>query len=441
MVSLGCPKNLVDSEVMLGQLRRGGYEIVAEAEQADVVVVNTCAFIDSAKQESVDAILELARRKEGGGLRRLVVTGCLSQRHDEELRREIPEIDATLGPGQVGEILSAVAGEETVAEGQPPTWVYDHTSPRVLSTPPYTAYVKISEGCDYTCSFCIIPTLRGRNRSRALEDVVAEVETLAAGGVKEVNLVAQDSTRYGLDLGIRHGLASLLPRLAEIDGIRWIRVMYAYPATMTDPILKAMAAEEKVVNYVDLPLQHASTPVLRRMRRPVAKAGHMPLVERIRATLPGVALRTSFIVGFPGETQSDFERLLEFVELARFDHVGVFKYSDEEGTEAHGFPDRVPQRVKERRRRRLMALQRRISRSRNEERVGERVEVLVEGTHPDTDFLLQGRLATQAPEIDGAVLINDGTAPAGTFVTVRVTEAHPYDLVGHIEPAGALRSS
>jgi ribosomal protein S12 methylthiotransferase len=434
LVSLGCPKNLVDGEVMLGHLQRRGHQLVTDPRQADVIVVNTCAFIDRAKQESIDAVLEMAREKDAGRARRLVVTGCLAQRYDAELRREIPEIDATLGTGQVDGIVAAVEGLASVtdAEAGLPTWVYDHTSPRVLSTPPWLAYVKISEGCDYTCSFCIIPTLRGLHRSRGLEDVEAEVRALAERGVKEIVLVAQDSTRYGLDLGMRDGLAPLLRRLGRIDGIRWIRVMYAYPSTLSDPVLDAIASEDRVVKYVDIPLQHASEPVLKRMKRPTGKGHLLGMVDRIRARVPGVAVRTSFIVGFPGETEKDFDELLAFVGAAEFDNVGVFTFSDEEGTTSFDLPDRVAPGVKEARKRRLMALQKTIAARRNRRRVGERVEVLVEGTHPDTDLLLRGRLSTQAPEIDGSVLINDGTASPGDFVTCEVTEAHPYDLVGRI---------
>ena len=430
-MSLGCPKNLVDSEVMLGRLQGRGYDLVADAREADVIVVNTCAFIDRAKQESVDTILEMAKEKETGRAKRLVVTGCLSQRYDAELRREIPEIDATLGTGQVDDIVKAVEGESAVDDSAP-TWVYDHTAPRVLSTAPWMAYVKISEGCDYTCSFCIIPTLRGRHRSRNLEDILAEVRGLAARGVKEIVLVAQDSTRYGLDHGLRDGLAYLLRRLGRVDGIRWIRVMYAYPATLTDPILDAMASEEKVVKYVDIPLQHASDAVLRRMKRPTGKGNLLGMIERIRARVPGVAIRTSFIVGFPGETEADFEELLDFVEAAQFDNVGVFTFSDEEGTTSFDLEGRVAPPVKEKRRRRLMAAQKKIAARRSRRRIGERFEVLVEGTHPESDLLLRGRSASQAPEIDGMIVIADGVADPGSFVTCEVTEAHPYDLVTRI---------
>ena len=433
MVSLGCPKNLVDGEVMLGTLRARGHELVADAREADVIVVNTCAFIDRAKQESVDAILEMAALKQRGG-KRLVVTGCLAQRYDAELRREIPEIDASLGTGQVTDIVRAVEGEATALGEAPalPTWVYDHTSPRVLATPAHMAYVKISEGCDYTCSFCIIPTLRGKHRSRNVEDVVAEARSLAGRGVKEIVLVAQDSTRYGLDLGVRDGLAYLLRRLGRIDGLRWIRVMYAYPATLSDPILEAMASEEKVVKYVDIPLQHASESVLKRMKRPTGRGNLLGMVERIRERVPGVAVRTSFIVGFPGETEGDFEELLAFVEAGRFENVGVFTFSDEEGTTSFDLLGRVAPAIKKRRRDRVMSLQKRLVKNRNRGRVGERVEVLVEGAHEDTDLLLVGRTATQAPEIDGRVILNDGTAATGQFVTAEITESHDYDLVARI---------
>ena len=434
LVSLGCPKNLVDGEVMLGQLRERGYDLVSDAREAEVIVVNTCAFIDKAKQESVDAILEMAALKGQGKARRLVVTGCLAQRYDAELRREIPEIDASLGTGQVADIVRAVEGEATSLRDAPapPTWVYDHTRPRILATPSYMAYVKISEGCDYTCAFCIIPTLRGKHRSRTVEDIVAEVRGLAERGVKEIVLVAQDSTRYGLDLGVRDGLAYLLRRLSRVDGIRWIRVMYAYPATLSDPILEAMAAEEKVVKYVDIPLQHASERVLKRMKRPTGRGNLLGMVERIRDRVPGVAVRTSFIVGFPGETEADFEELLGFVRAGRFDNVGVFTFSDEEGTVSFDLDGRVAPEVKAERKDRLMALQKKLVAKRNRGRVGARVEVLVEGAHEDTDLLLVGRTAAQAPEIDGRVILNDGSAEVGTFVTAEITESHDYDFVARI---------
>jgi len=418
---------------MLGRLRARGYGLAADPADADVIVVNTCAFIEGAKKESIDAILEMARYKETGRARRLVVTGCLAQRYDAELRREIPEIDATLGTGQIDEVVRAVAGEDTAAAREElPTWIYGSESPRVLSTPPWLAYLKIGEGCDYTCSFCVIPQLRGRHRSRAAEDILREAEALAARGVKELVLVSQDSTRWGWDLGIRGGLGSLLRRLGGVPGLRWIRVMYAYPATVTDETLDAIAEVPQVVKYIDIPLQHASEPVLKRMKRPTGRGNLLGLVERMRERVPGLTLRTSFIVGFPGETDADFERLVGFVEAARFDRVGVFKYSDEESTAAFELEGKLPAAVKERRRRRLMSVQRRIALQRNRELVGRRVEVLVEGVHAETELLLQGRLPGQAPEIDGSVLIADGAAAPGELVTCEVTEAHAYDLVARI---------
>ncbi len=434
-VSLGCPKNLVDSEVMLGTLKRRGHEIATDVALADVIVVNTCAFIDRAKKESIDTVLEMAKLKAGpGGVsKRLVVTGCLAERHDADLRREIPEIDATLGTGQIPEIVSAVEGTSTVVDRtvRRPEWIYDADSPRLQSTASHTAFVKISEGCDYTCTFCIIPTLRGLHRSRRPEDVENEVRRLAASGVKEIVLVAQDSTRYGLDLGQRGALAPLLRRLGAIEGVRWIRVMYAYPATVTDEILDAIASEERVVKYVDMPLQHASESVLKRMKRPTGKGNLLGMVERVRDRVPGVAFRTTFIVGFPGETDDDFKQLTTFVEQAEFDHLGVFTYSDEDGTAAFDLDGRVPAKVKKARQSELMRIQKRISLRRNKARVGSRVEVLVEGPHPETDLLLAGRLASQAPEIDGSVLISDpGESPPGRgeFVMAEITKAHAYDL-------------
>jgi len=434
-VSLGCPKNLVDSEVMLGTLKRRGHQIATDIATADVIVVNTCAFIDRAKKESIDTVLEMAKLKTqapDGISRRLIVTGCLAERHDADLRREIPEIDATLGTGQIPEIVAAVEGRSTVVDRtvRRPEWIYDSESPRLQSTASHTAFVKISEGCDYTCSFCIIPTLRGLHRSRRPEDVEKEVRRLAASGVREIVLVAQDSTRYGLDFGERGALAPLLRRLGQVQGVRWIRVMYAYPATVTDEILDAIATEDKVVKYVDMPLQHASEAVLKRMKRPTGKGNLLGMVERVRDKVPGVAFRTTFIVGFPGETDEDFRQLTTFVEQAEFDHLGVFTYSDEEGTTAFDLDGRVSAKVKKARQSELMRIQKRISLRRNKARVGERVEVLVEGPHPDTDLFLAGRLSTQAPEIDGSVFITDpGDTPPGRgeFAWAEITKAHAYD--------------
>jgi ribosomal protein S12 methylthiotransferase len=433
LVSLGCPKNLVDSEVMLGHLRRDGCEIVAEAAQADVILVNTCAFIEQAKRESVETILEMAQHKRQGRAQRLVVTGCMVQRYGADLRREIPEIDALAGPDQVRQIVGTVRGTRVPhLPAHAPVWIYDHASPRVLATPPYMAYAKIAEGCNYACSFCAIPGLRGRYRSRTIDDVVSEAQRLAGRGVKELILIAQDTSRYGQDRGLENGLARLLRKLGRVDGLHWIRVMYAHPTTLNDAVLDAMAEEPKVVKYLDVPLQHASASVLRRMHRPSARRHVIGLVERLRRRIPGVALRTTLIVGFPGETAAELDELLRFVREGQFEHLGAFAYSREEGTAAFDLPGQVPVRVAQARLRRVMELQRRVSLRRNQARVGERLEVLVEAAVRDGEVVLRGRSAGQAPEIDGSTLITEGQARAGDFVMCEVTGALDYDLVARI---------
>ena len=433
LVSLGCPKNLVDSEVMLGHLRRDGCEIVADASRADVLLVNTCAFIGDAKRESIETILEMARQKRQGRAQRLVVTGCMAQRYREELQREIPEIDALAGPDEVPRIVDAVRGRQAPLRAAPlPNWIYDHRSPRVLATPPYMAYAKIAEGCDYACSFCAIPALRGRYRSRTTDDVVAEARLLAERGVKELILIAQDTSRYGRDRGLEDELARLLRRLGRVDGLHWIRVMYAHPTTLSDAVLDAIADESKVVKYVDVPLQHGSSAVLRRMKRPSARRHVAGLVERVRRRVPGVALRTTVIVGFPGETAAEFEELLAFVREARFDHLGAFAYSREEGTPAFELAGRVPPSTAQSRLRRVMELQRSVSLGLSQARVGTRLETLVEAVVREGDVRLRGRSATQAPEIDGSVLITEGSARPGDFVTCEVTGALDYDLLARV---------
>jgi ribosomal protein S12 methylthiotransferase len=444
-VSLGCPKNLLDSEVMLGHLSRSGYEPVGSPEDADVLVVNTCGFIESAKQESIDTILEMAKHKTEGRCRRLVVTGCLAQRYSQDIAREIPEVDVVFGLDQLHTIVDAVEdGERRVeklsADGSA-AYLYDHLAPRVLTTPRYTAYLKISEGCDYPCAFCIIPKIRGSYRSRDPESILAEAESLASQGVKELVLVAQDTTRYGAELGLRHGLASVLRDLAKVEGIEWVRFLYAYPTTVSDEVLDALASEPKLCRYVDIPLQHASDPILKAMKRPGTGASNLALLRRIREAVPGVAIRSSFIVGFPGETKSDYEALLRFCAEADLDHLGVFTYSNEEGTEAFIAKETVSEREKSVRRDKLMRQQRRISLSRNRARVGSHVRVLVEGPSEETELLLQGRTEHQAPGIDGVVLINEGDAAAGSFVEVEVLEAHPYDLVGRVVTTSGLKST
>ncbi|HEX8456835.1 MAG TPA: 30S ribosomal protein S12 methylthiotransferase RimO [Pyrinomonadaceae bacterium] len=442
-ISLGCPKNLVDSEVMMGQLAAAGYEITTDEAEADTLVVNTCGFIDSAKKESVDAILEAARMKTEGKAKRLVVAGCLVERYRDELRAEIPEVDAFVGTNQIGDITK-VCDERVNTRSLPvislgnqsATYLYDESTPRLLATPGYSAYIKIAEGCDRPCAFCFIPQMRGHFRSRRFGSVVSEAQALAARGVKELILVAQDSSRYGEDLGQPDGLAHLLRELARLDGIEWVRVMYAYPTHISDLFLDVMASEPKAVKYLDMPLQHASQNVLKLMRRGGNRASLERLIERVRRRVPGICVRTTFITGFPGETEEDFAELLAFVRNVEFERVGVFAYSDEEGTPAYDLPDKVDPRVAAKRRDRLMREQRRISLRRNRARIGETHRVLFEGAAKETDLLWQGRLATQAPDIDGVVLINDapeGFTPApGDFVNVQITDAHEYDLIGSI---------
>jgi len=495
-LSLGCPKNLVDGEVMLGMAREAGHEITADARSADVIVVNTCAFIDTAKEESIDAILEMAQLKRDGSCRKLIVTGCLAERYRDQLRKEIPEIDVVLGTGEVPEITRALEGtaetgttgtkdttgtsplavfrsashlraasplrsedRELRTEGpgprtedraqrtedrgprtedQTPTYLYDASTPRLLTTPRHFAYVKIAEGCDYTCAFCIIPTLRGKYRSRDEASIVEEARRLVAGGVRELILISQDSTFFGIDRGERGALARLLRQLNEVDGLEWIRLLYLYPTTITNDVLDAMAECGKVCKYVDLPLQHASADVLRRMRRPGNREAYDKLLARIREHVPGVTLRTTFIVGFPGETEQDFDELCAFVRETEFDHVGVFTYSHEEDTRAFAMADDVPAGVKKARRDALMALQKKIVSRRLRARVGQRVRMIVDGPSPESPLVVQGRLEGQAPEIDAVVYLSGcdpSTLDPGQIVTARIVKARGYDLVADLEPA------
>jgi ribosomal protein S12 methylthiotransferase len=469
-LSLGCPKNLVDGEVMLGIARDAGHVITPDASDADVLVVNTCAFIDSAKQESIDAILEMAGQKRDGRCSRLVVTGCLAERYRDELKREIPEIDAVLGTGEVPRILEALgvqareppspgsavpltlfraadfapalnmASAETPAAPDagspmppaPPTYIYDAETPRLLTTPGHFAYVKIAEGCDYTCAFCIIPTLRGSYRSRSADSIVREARALAARGVRELLLISQDTTFYGIDRGQRGALARLLRELNGIEGLQWIRLLYLYPTTITDDVLDAMAECEKVCRYIDLPLQHASAPVLKRMRRPGNRATYDKLLGRIRDRVPGVTLRTTLIVGFPGETEADFAELEGFVADTRFDHVGVFTYSHEEGTRAFDLADDLSPAVKRRRRNALMARQKKIVAGAQKARIGSEVEVLIDGPSAEHALVLQGRLEGQAPDIDPMVILTDCDPTLykrGQLIRARIVGARGYDLI------------
>ena len=446
-VSLGCPKNLVDGEVMLGLVRDAGHEITPDAQSAEVIVVNTCAFIDNAKEESIDAILEMAALKRDGACKKLIVTGCLAERYRDQLKEQIPEIDVCLGTGEVPDIVEAVpsakplklfrssaelAPQPTKSAPALPTYLYDADTPRLVTTPRHYAYVKVGEGCDYTCAFCIIPTLRGKYRSRTEDSIVREAERLVAQGTRELLLISQDTTFFGRDRHERGALSRLLRRLNEIDGLAWIRLLYLYPTTVTDDVLDAMAECEKVCKYIDLPLQHASADVLRRMRRPGNREVYDKLLARIRRRVPGVTLRTTFIVGFPGETKKDFDELCAFVEHSQFDHVGVFTYSHEEGTRAFAMEDDVPARTKTARRNALMRLQRRIVAKRHRTRVGSDVRVMIDGPSPESPLVMQGRLEGQAPDID-AIVYFDSANPEeltpGQVITARVTGSREYDVI------------
>ncbi|HYR87528.1 MAG TPA: 30S ribosomal protein S12 methylthiotransferase RimO [Terriglobia bacterium] len=439
-VSLGCPKNLVDSEVMLGTLASQGYSITPRKEDADVIVVNTCGFIDSAKKESIDTILEMAELKTQGNCKKLVVAGCLAERYRLEIQKEIPEIDFIFGPDELGRILEAVQLEPAaVVPDVSIDALYTSkevpTIPRILTTPSYMAYLKISEGCDHVCSFCAIPGFRGRFRSRTVGDLVAESRRLAEQGVRELVIVSQDTMAYGKDIGLPDGITTLLRELIRIEGVQWVRFLYCYPNMVSDDLVRLVAEEDRLCKYFDIPYQHASRPVLDRMRRGGNRNMFEKQIDAIRRMMPGAGLRTSFIVGFPGETEDDFNEVLTFINNVQFDNVGVFLYSDEDGTGAFDLDSKVPRRVAARRRNQLMKQQAKLSTKKLRSMVGQTVEVLLEGRSDETDLLLQGRMETQAPEIDGHVLINDtsGVEPvAGEFYRVQIMDSLEYDLIGKI---------
>ncbi|HKV92970.1 MAG TPA: 30S ribosomal protein S12 methylthiotransferase RimO [Candidatus Angelobacter sp.] len=499
-VSLGCPKNLVDSEVMMGMLQTGGAQITSRAEDADVIVVNTCSFIDTAKQESVNTILEMAQHKISGKAQKLVVAGCLVERYRTEIQKNIPEVDAVVGTGELEHILAAAgisgvsaspaennspfvilnsssasqslksgvlpsqivqsprnpgalvpARAEGLAREQSgrfsrsewegaiadlPNYLYDETTPRVLATPKASAYIKIAEGCDHPCGFCIIPQLRGKFRSRHFESVIAEAERLAANGVREITLIGQDTTCYGEDLGLKDGLALLLERLDQIEELRWVRFLYAYPNKITGKLLETIAGNEKICSYIDVPLQHASASMLKRMKRGAGAEIFLKSIAKMRRTVSNLTLRTSFIVGFPGETEKDFAELCEFAQEAQFDWLGVFSYSDEEGSAAYHLDNKVPPREIERRRKKLMQIQRQISKKNKRKLIGREFEVLALGPSEETDLLWEGRTEMHAPEIDGKLFINDfgghEELVPGTFYRCEITEGHDYDLVARI---------
>ena len=428
---------------MMGQLVADGHELTPQPSEADVIVVNTCSFIDPAKQESVDTILEMAEYKKTGQAQRLVVAGCLVERYRTDIQKNLPEVDAVLGTNELHKITALCEGLEPKQAPSEPYLYHDLTA-RVFTTPKYSAYIKIAEGCDHPCSFCVIPQFRGKFRSRRFESVINEATRMFASGVREINLIGQDTTCYGEDLGLKDGLAELLARLAAIptELPKWVRFLYAYPNKVTQKLLDTIAAHESLVKYVDMPLQHASAPVLKRMKRGANADIFLKLLGRIRATIPGVAVRTSMIVGFPGETERDFEELCQFVEAARFDRLGVFSYSDEETSGSYLLNGKVDKRTIYARKRKLMALQRRISLRRNKQLIGKEFPVLVEGPSQETDLLWGARLSTQAPEIDGLCYINDfgpGEPRPGEMRTLRVTEAHDYDLIGELVDAPESR--
>jgi ribosomal protein S12 methylthiotransferase len=467
-VSLGCPKNLVDSEVMMGLLARAGAELSPRAEDADVIVVNTCSFIESAQQESVNTILEMAALKTSGKAKKLVVAGCLVERFRDEIRKRMPEVDAVVGTGELQNILAATGvapaqaqtnspfvvlnsraeGDARAAQGRfsrgqwdgaiadLPNYLYDDESPRVLATPKSTAYIKIAEGCDHPCTFCIIPQLRGQFRSRRFESVVAEAERLARAGVREITLIGQDTTCFGEDFGLKDGLALLLEKLAQIEDLRWIRFLYAYPNKITGKLLETIGQHEKICSYMDVPLQHASASVLKRMKRGGGAEVFLRSIAKMRRAIPGLTLRTSFIVGFPGETEPEFEELCDFVREAQFDWMGTFSYSDQEGADAYGLDQKLSPREIERRRKHLMGIQRQISKKKKKTLVGHEFDLLLEGSSEETDLLMEGRTAMHAPEIDGKVFVNDFPAETepqpGEFYRCQITEAHDYDLVARI---------
>ena len=442
MHTLGCPKNRVDSEVMLGTLVQSGFRFEPDPSKAEIIVVNTCGFIGDAKVESVDAIVELAAHKKSGRCRKLVVAGCLVQRHGEELAKELPEVDHFLGTGAYAEIAKVVRDAQAKRLVIPdPDFVQTAESPRINSMPSHTAYLKISEGCDRTCAFCIIPKLRGPQRSRSIADIVAEAELLAAQGTVELSLIAQDLTAYGEDLpGKKVRLHDLLPRLCRVEVIRWIRLHYAYPRNFPDALVEVISTEPKIVKYLDMPVQHSSERLLKAMRRGGSAKSMRTLLAKLRKRVPGIALRTSLIVGLPGETEADFKELLAFVKEQQFERLGVFEFSPEEGTTAAEMKRQVPPKTKRARFDRIMRAQQAISRKQQEAMIGRRVEVLVEGRAEETEHLLAGRNAQQAPEIDGITYINDGVAWPGEIVTVEVTEAMDYDVVGKVVARDAQRS-
>ena len=435
IVSLGCPKNAVDTELVLGDLQGDEYEITSDQKEADIIIVNTCGFIESSKKESIDAILEMAALKTNGQCKKLVVTGCLSERYSDELLKEIPEIDHMLGVNQYPRLKQILKESESLKENtsinhvHEPAEYFESYINRVLTTPFYSAYLKLGEGCSNKCAFCIIPKIRGQFRSRSPQSIISEAEHFAQHGVKEFNLISQDTTMYGVDLKMKNGLVQLLKSLSKIKGIEWMRLFYCYPTFINSELIEYIASEEKVCNYVDVPLQHTHDFMLKRMKRQETEKGVRSMIDELRTKVPGIALRTTFITGFPGETDQHFKHLLEFVRETEFDHVGVFTYFHEEGTTAYDYQDLVPNEIAISRRDELMKTQQEINRRKNKARVGEILPVLIEGTDADEEYLVTGRLSTQAPDIDGQVIIEESDVEIGQILPMLITGSTDYDLV------------
>jgi ribosomal protein S12 methylthiotransferase len=441
-VSLGCPKNLVDSEVMMGILAREGYELTPRADEAEVLVVNTCSFIEAAQKESVDAILEMAEHKKFGAAKKLIVAGCLVERFRAQILEQVPEVDAVVGTGEVERIIEAVEGDLRMLPAQPPAFLYHDLTPRIVTTPKHAAYIKIAEGCDHPCTFCIIPQLRGKFRSRRFESVVREAENLARAGAREITLIGQDTTSYGEDLGLKDGLAQLLEKLSHVEDLLWVRFLYAYPNRVTQKLLDTIAAHPRLAKYLDIPLQHASRNVLARMKRGSNGDAFLKLLERMRRTIPGVSLRTSFIVGFPGETEDDFGELCDFVKAAKLDWMGVFEYSDVDNAGSYALDEKVDGETITGRRNHLMAIQKRISREnlRAKYRAVKKQTfmALIEGLSKDNPLVWEARLEGMAPEIDGKLYLTDIELPggevalAGDVARVQITKSDAYDLIGRV---------
>ena len=431
MVSLGCPKNTVDSERVLGDLVTSGYDLTPDEEDAEIIIVNTCGFIESAKKESIDAILEMAQKKIDGKCQKLIVTGCLAERHTQELLDEIPEIDHMLGVGQYPQLKNILEEGDFESRNHvaTPAEYYESYTDRLLTTAFYTAYLKIAEGCSNRCAFCIIPKMRGPMRSRSPESILAEAENLAQRGVKEFNIISQDTTMYGFDLAMKDGLERLLKGMAKIDGVEWMRLLYCYPTFLNSDVIDYIASEEKVCRYIDVPLQHTHDEMLKSMKRQETEGGVRKMIDELRLKIPKIALRTTFITGFPGETDEHFKHMLRFICEMQFDHVGIFTYSDEEGTTAFDYPGRVPEEVKEERKNILMEFQKEIALRKNQEKVGQFESVLVEGFDAQENYIMTGRLASQAPDIDGQVILEKCEAEPGEIIPVRITAAADYDLV------------